>query len=101
MGEWGFGEEQLGKWKLEVVSKEEHTTFIAAKAPLNPEIKHLSSQQNLEFFFPSSRVAAGGKQRESHAWIHAKCRRAWAAAENVVRSLDQEVETGMLMNLRE
>ena len=46
-------------------------------------------------------MAAGGKQRESHAWIHAKCRRAWAAAENVVRSFGQEVETGVPMNLRE
>lgn len=46
MGEWVFEEEQSGKWKLEAVSKEEHPTFTAAKAPLNPEIKHLSSQQN-------------------------------------------------------
>ena len=53
------------------------------------------------FFFPSSRVTAWGKQRESHGWIHAKCRRAWAAGENGVQSLGQEVKTGVLMNLRE
>lgn len=53
------------------------------------------------FFFPSSRVTAWGKQRESHGWIHAKCRRAWAAGENGVQSLGQQVKTGVLMNLRE
>lgn len=46
-------------------------------------------------------MTAWGKQRESHGWIHAKCRRAWAAGENGVQSLGQEVKTGVLMNLRE
>ena len=99
MGEWDLERSSLenGNWRR---LAERNVPLSQHQRPTEPRKYTPVQSAELGVFFPSSRVTAWGKQKESHGWIHAKRRMAWAAGENWVQSLGQEVKTGVLMNLR-
>ena len=85
-GQWVSGIWRGTVWRMEIGGSSQRGTcrFHSTKGPTEPRKYTPVQSAELGIFFPSSRVTAWSKQRESHGWIHAKCRRAWAAGENWV-----------------